>query len=220
MVGRRQVRVLVGLVAAVGRPGRPVDCAHAEGRQHHQQLVARIPRRPAQHGLGHGPCTGGCAAPDHPAQNPPDMEDQDAAARGGAHGGLVGSVLNPGFQYKLWVDADISRHIAARHPELLPVFDMMKPIERADLFRYVIVFDEGGYYADVDVAVRRPIDEWLQATNNYFNTDLIVGFESITQRDDWRQWFARQFQFCQWTFAARAGHPVLKRVIDLIVEFF
>ena len=84
----------------------------------------------------------------------------------------------------------------------------MKPIEKADTFRYAILHDKGGYYADVDVTCTRGIDEWQQQTNDFFNVDLMVGFEVVTEREDWAQWYARKFQMCQWTMAGRAGHPV------------
>lgn len=48
-------------------------------------------------------------------------------------------------------DDDIERRVKTLHPELLSAYEQMKPIQRADLFRYMVLYDEGGYYADCDV---------------------------------------------------------------------
>ena len=49
---------------------------------------------------------------------------------------------------------------------------------------------------------------------------VIVGFEIITERPDWKEWFARKFQMCQWTMAAAPGHDIFKRVIANIKHTF
>lgn len=33
-------------------------------------------------------------------------------------------------------------------------------VERADVFRYLVLWKEGGYYADANVECMKPIDEW------------------------------------------------------------
>ena len=58
-------------------------------------------------------------------------------------------------------------------------------------FRYAILLDEGGVYADLDVTCLQPVDKWMQRTGDYGNVELLVGFEITTNRHDWRLWFAR-----------------------------
>ena len=41
----------------------------------------------------------------------------------------------------------------------------------------------------------------------------------ITRRPDWRKYYNRQNQMCQWTMASRPGHPVLREVLNRIVAF-
>lgn len=128
--------------------------------------------------------------------------------------------VNPGYRYKLYSDPEIEKHMARYHPEMMDTWAQLKPIEKADTFRYAILYDQGGFYSDIDVSCSRSIDEWSQNSNDYRNVDLIVGFEVVTMRPDWEQWYARKFQVCQWTIGGRAGHPVFRRVLDKIVEFF
>ena len=128
--------------------------------------------------------------------------------------------MNPGYEYRLYDDADIDTHMRTHHPELIPHWNRMKNIEKADLFRYAILYDVGGIYADIDVTCQRPVDEWLRTTGDFFNVDLIVGFEITTTRKDWKKWFARQFQLSQWTMAGHKGHPVFQGIMDKVAHFF
>src|SRR5208282_5148066 len=59
--------------------------------------------------------------------------------------------LNPGWQYRLWTDAQIRQLVAQKQPGLLEIFDAYpNNISRADLGRYVILQCFGGVYADLD----------------------------------------------------------------------
>lgn len=128
---------------------------------------------------------------------------------------------NPNYEYRFYNDTDIAAHVHKHHPELIPMFKRMTPIMRADLFRYLILYDVGGYYADIDVECAQPIDKWLERTHNRFNVGIMVGFEIITgDRPDWHLWFARKFQMCQWMLVSEPRHPILARVVDHIKHQF
>jgi mannosyltransferase OCH1-like enzyme len=47
------------------------------------------------------------------------------------------------------------------HAELWTLYNRMEPVMKADLFRYLILYDVGGYYADIDVQCSQPLDTWL-----------------------------------------------------------
>ena len=42
----------------------------------------------------------------------------------------------------------------------------------------------------------------------------------MTDREDWKQWFASQFQLVQWTMASVPQHPILHRTMANIVKWF
>ena len=45
-----------------------------------------------------------------------------------------------------------------------PIWEALTPVERADVFRYLVLWDQGGYYADLDVTCSQPIstyDAWF-----------------------------------------------------------
>ena len=41
----------------------------------------------------------------------------------------------------------MDRFIHEQHPELVPLYNRMLPVMKADLFRYIILYNVGGYYA-------------------------------------------------------------------------
>ena len=67
----------------------------------------------------------------------------------------------------------------------------------------------------MDTSCLRPIDTWT----DHFNPDhvgFMVGIEA--ESPNWQRDYARPLQLCQWTFGARPCHPILKRLIDRIVN--
>ena len=73
-------------------------------------------------------------------------------------------------------------------------------VMKSDLWRYCVIYKYGGIYADVDTI--------CNVNPNIFITDalLVVTPEPTCN------------YFCQWTFAAAPGSPILKTIIDLSVE--
>ena len=39
-----------------------------------------------------------------------------------------------------------------------------------------------------------------------------------TDRKDWKDWYPRSLQFCQWTMASAPGHVVIQRVVELVLK--
>jgi mannosyltransferase OCH1-like enzyme len=130
---------------------------------------------------------------------------------------------NPGFVHKMHDDTDIEERVRTLHPELLYAFSLMKPIQKADLLRYMVLHDEGGYYADCDVDCIVPIHRWVSQyyPRDFHNVQFIGGFEIVTGRRAVEQHhYARQFQLVQWTMGSAPGHPILKRVLENIRRYF
>lgn len=70
---------------------------------------------------------------------------------------------NPGYEYWLWTDESARKLIAERHPNLLKTFDSYtEGIRRADALRYVILYEFGGVYADMDVESLQSMDPMLR----------------------------------------------------------
>lgn len=119
--------------------------------------------------------------------------------------------------------------------QLLPTM-----ILKADFFRYLILFARGGIYSDMDTIPLKPFNKWTSSqesisNNPLYNTlptllpykninrdkavlpknepGLVIGIEADPDREDWKEWYARRIQFCQWTIQSKPGHPVLRELI-------
>lgn len=96
---------------------------------------------------------------------------------------------NPGNTLTLFDDADMRQFIATYHPGLLNLYDSLgTSVERADLWRYMVLCRLGGVYADSDVVAARPISQWVQ------DAGLLVGIENMfpTLQQAREQAYARQ----------------------------
>jgi mannosyltransferase OCH1-like enzyme len=110
--------------------------------------------------------------------------------------------LNPEFQYSFLVDEEIDafmqKHFDSTTTEVFRALPF--GVMRADMWRYAVLFIEGGVYADLDAECVIPIRNWPFAKNK-----LVTGLEN-------------KVHFCNWSLASNAGNPVLAQVLDLIVE--
>lgn len=67
--------------------------------------------------------------------------------------------LNPGWDYKLWSDNDNDVFVKKEFPEFYETFiGFPKPIMRADVIRYLIMYKIGGAYLDLDYEMLKPFD--------------------------------------------------------------
>ena len=74
----------------------------------------------------------------------------------------------------------------------------------------------GGYYSDIDTVKLKNIDDWTKGMQN--KVGFIAGIEVDTNRQDWKDWYPRSLQFCQWTMASSPQNRVIKKVVDLVLE--
>lgn len=110
--------------------------------------------------------------------------------------------FNPEYELKYMDDTQAAEFIKAEYgQEWYDIFvNLPVGVMRGDLWRYMIVYKYGGVYADLDTECLIPISTWMLE-----DKEFIVCPETSNH-------------FCQWTFAATAGHPILKSVLDLIKQ--
>lgn len=67
-----------------------------------------------------------------------------------------------GWEFRLWREPEIYELIEKEAPNFLALFNALpEPVQRADFARYVILDVFGGFYADLDCELLRPLDEFL-----------------------------------------------------------
>lgn len=59
--------------------------------------------------------------------------------------------LYPDYEHRMWTDEDVDAFVRERFPSFYPTFlAYPKHIMRIDVFRYLLLFELGGVYADMD----------------------------------------------------------------------
>ncbi len=129
---------------------------------------------------------------------------------------------HPGFIHEVITDAvavKLLRLLYMAVPEVLEAYDALPlPVLKADFFRYLILLARGGIYSDIDTYAIRSASEWIPDSVPRDAIGLVIGIEADPDRPDWRDWYSRRIQFCQWTIQSKPGHPVLRQIVAHITS--
>lgn len=106
------------------------------------------------------------------------------------------------FNYYFYDNEMCSKFMSENFDEKINKAYNMLPmaVMKADLWRYCVIYKYGGIYSDVDTVCN--INPNIFINNSYLTVSPEIGTN----------------YFCQWTFSAPAGSPILKTIIDLSVE--
>ncbi len=132
------------------------------------------------------------------------------------------SELHPGFVHEVVTDEAavyLLKHLYASVPEVLEAYQSLPlAVLKADFFRYLILLARGGIYTDIDTTALRSTTDWIPEEVPRSSIGLIIGIEADPNRTDWKDWYSRRIQFCQWTIQAKPGHPVLRDIVATVTE--
>ncbi|RZJ11374.1 MAG: hypothetical protein EOO54_21040 [Haliea sp.] len=125
---------------------------------------------------------------------------------------------HPGFEHLFFDDAQCRAFIAEHSPDMLDTYDRLPlPVQKADLFRYAVIHELGGTYADVDTICCAPLDSYLDMTREH----LVAGLEMAPgqfsgEPAQYVRQYCAPYQLLQWTFSAPPRHPALAVLLDRI----
>lgn len=110
---------------------------------------------------------------------------------------------NKDYRYEFYDDQRIVDFLKkAYEPEILEAYNRLNiGAAKADFFRYAILYKEGGVYLDMDAYMLGKLDDLIQA-----NDAAIISREKFPNI------------YVQWALIFEAGHPFLKKTIELIVS--
>ncbi|KAI0827226.1 glycosyltransferase family 32 protein [Hypoxylon sp. FL0890] len=132
------------------------------------------------------------------------------------------STLHPGFVHEVITDqvaVHMLRLLYASVPEVLEAYNALpQPVLKADFFRYLILLARGGIYSDIDTFAIKSALDWIPDSVPKESIGLVIGIEADPDRPDWKEWYSRRIQFCQWTIQAKPGHPVLRDIVTRITQ--
>ena len=141
------------------------------------------------------------------------------------------TVKNPAHRYEVLTDDNSIPYVEYHYgpqrlnrPDIVHAFKSLNSVAtriiQADLLRYLIMYAEGGFYADIDVEAIRPIDRWVPKRLDEKDIGMIIGVE--TDEPDFIDHpvlGSKAQSFCQWTFACKPGLPVMMRLIEGILAW-
>lgn len=109
--------------------------------------------------------------------------------------------LHPGWKYHLWTDEDNFAFVKSEFPDFFDVFTSLpRPIMRADVIRYLLMYRLGGLYLDTDYEMLKPFD--------LLDYDAVLPWESSHKPVPGGN------LLCNCIFASEPGHPLFKMMID------
>jgi mannosyltransferase OCH1-like enzyme len=136
---------------------------------------------------------------------------------------------NSDFTPLVWKDADVRRLIAEKYPEYEQLYSGYRlNIQRADLARYLVLYEYGGMYADLDMSAMRPVRELLEnyPKKGFFSFVEIVLSEKRAReigegepirkeghRRGWNEIPEDPERIASYAFLCAPGHPVMLEIL-------
>lgn len=135
---------------------------------------------------------------------------------------------NPDYQYEVLTDGNEYAYVdfhfgpeGFNRPDIVDFYrNVRATIVRADLLRYMIMFADGGIYADIDVEALKPMSKFIPDRYNKRDIDMVIGVE--IDEPDWKDHpilGQKSRSFCQWTFMSKPQNPIMMRLIEQIMAW-
>ncbi|KHT40795.1 glycosyltransferase family 32 protein [Pectobacterium brasiliense] len=130
---------------------------------------------------------------------------------------------NPGWEYYFYDENSIIEYIEKHYEkETLNIYLSIDPkygAARADLFRYLLIYIEGGVYLDIKSSCSIPLDEAIKEDcevllcswdNKKYGCDRNMGIHKELK-------FLKCGEYQQWNIIAVPGSPYIKSALDEVV---
>jgi mannosyltransferase OCH1-like enzyme len=136
--------------------------------------------------------------------------------------------INPTYRYEVLTDGNDFQYVlehfgpnGLNRPDVVETYrNLTAQIIKADLLRYLVMYVEGGVYADIDVEAIRPVDDWVPPRYNPKDVDLVVSVEIDEPTfKDHKILGPKSQSFCQWTFLTKPRVPVMMKLVDNILNW-
>lgn len=131
--------------------------------------------------------------------------------------------MNPGYEYAFYAEPEICLYIRKHYgQDMLDVYQRISPeygAAKADLFRYLVIYQEGGIYLDIKSSCEKPLDDVIPADCELIlcHWDNRPGGQDKQKGLHPELSFMAQGEYEQWNIMARKGSPYIKAVIDQVV---
>lgn len=118
-------------------------------------------------------------------------------------------IHHPGWEYRFYDDEGCRSFVKTICPECLPLYDAYsRHIQRVDLFRYLVINQIGGVYADLDMECLRPLDRLLEGKECVFSVEA-----HLTSQRQQELGYKDPYQIGNCIFASVPNHRFLVSII-------
>lgn len=134
--------------------------------------------------------------------------------------------LNPTWEYRFYTDDDILNYIKTHFDEkILTAYQKINPIygtARADLFRYLVLYREGGVYLDIKSTCIYPLDDVIKDDDVFvtahWQNDKGQRWENAGIHQTLTKLGLSYGEYQQWFIVCKKNSPIMKAVIDDVVH--
>ncbi|KAI1860504.1 hypothetical protein JX265_009903 [Neoarthrinium moseri] len=135
---------------------------------------------------------------------------------------------NPNYRYEVLTDNNDLGYIEEKYgpngfdrPDIVEMYRTVNvTIIKADLLRYLVMYAEGGVYADIDVEALKPVHRFIPERYGEEEMDLVIGVEIDQPSFKSHPVLGKKSEsFCQWTFMAKPRQPVMLRLVENIMNW-
>lgn len=136
--------------------------------------------------------------------------------------------VNPGYRYEVLTDQNDLYYVESHfgpaglnRPDIVQTYRALSAkIIKADLLRYLVMYIEGGVYADIDVEALRPIERFIPSRFDERDVDVVIGVEVDQPNFKNHPILGRKsMSFVQWTFMCKPKQPVMLELVDSIITW-
>lgn len=133
--------------------------------------------------------------------------------------------LNPNWEHKVWRNKEIETFILQHYGEkMLQCYHLIDPSYgaiKADLFRYLLMYKEGGVYIDLKCLFSRPLDELIREDDRYILSHWDNG--KGESHEGWGQLFPElahieRGEYIMSFIVSEGGHPFVRNILVSCVK--
>lgn len=131
--------------------------------------------------------------------------------------------MHPKWEFVFFSDGDsrefVKREFVKRElPSYLELYDWYpRPVLKADLFRLLVVYRQGGFYLDTDFLLKKKLDP-LCREKAVFAYEHVIDEKNYNLRyPTWLRAGEEKLTVANYAFGAEAGHPFLATILEELV---
>lgn len=111
--------------------------------------------------------------------------------------------MHPSWTIKIWDDETALSVVSMHFPEWVETYMAYPlPVQRADIFRIMITYLQGGFYLDLDMFCFKPLDELCKH-------EAVLGIEKILSQDECLRLNHRYpVRIANYMFGSKPGHAL------------